>query len=64
VAAGRRTGRTKRSADNFVTRRRTRRFVSARERRDLLENVRMQVRTEIERVLPSIVKSRIMRLCD
>jgi hypothetical protein len=35
-----------------------------RERRDLLECVRIQVRAEIERMLPAIVKSRITRLPD
>lgn len=64
MAAGELTTRTKRFTDKFATRRRTRRLVSARERRVLLECVRRQVRAEIERVLPTIVKDRVMRLLD
>ena len=64
MAAGELTARTKLCTDKFATRQRTRRFIAARERRDLLECVRMQVRAKIERMLPAIVKSRIMRLCD
>jgi hypothetical protein len=37
------------------------RLVSARERRVILEDTRRQVREEIERVLPAIVKRRILR---
>lgn len=62
MAARELTTRTKPSTDKIAAHQRTRRFVSARERRDLLECVRVQVREEIERDLPAIVKSRIMRL--
>lgn len=64
MAARELTTRTRPSTGEIATRQRARRSVTARERRDLLECVRIQVRKEIERNLPAIVKSRIMRLLD